>query len=144
MEDATTNDARTPHYYPSNPAGCSKVHRLFGRIEEGGILLSFFSFYFSSSPPLSLFSFFFLFASGHIGPSLSPRWLSSLCRASERNCGHTSASRDIRHYNGGVSRVGRFFAFLLFLPPPPPPSRRWSKAFRVRVPLTTRLLPSSR
>lgn len=98
--------------------------------------------FFVLSPSVSLFFFFSFCIRSHRTFPLSKMALVAM--SSERNCGHTSASRDIRHYNGGVSRVGRFFAFLLFLPPPPPPSRRWSKAFRVRVPLTTRLLPSSR
>lgn len=83
----------------------------------GGILLSslvspssrFLSFYFSFLP---LSPSFFCIRS-HRTFSLSKM---ALAMSSERNCGHTSASRDIRHYNGGVSRVGRFFTFLLFLP----------------------------
>lgn len=117
MEDATTNDARTPHYYPSNPAGCSKVHRLFGesRRRDPPLFsrLSLFSFpllLFFLPPSLPLL--FFCIRS-HRTFSLSKM---ALAMSSERNCGHTSASRDIRHYNGGVSRVGRFFTFLLFLP----------------------------
>lgn len=113
MEDATTNDARTPHYYPSNPAGRSKVHRLFGEPRRDPPRLSLPSF------PLLLFfvpSFLFFFASGHIGPSFSPR---RARRCVERAIAAIHQPRAIfAIIMEGLGRVGRFFtSYCSFLLP---------------------------
>lgn len=127
MEDATTNDARTPHYYPSNPAGRSKVHRLFGEPRRDPPRLSLPSF------PLLLFfvpSFLFFFASGHIGPSFSPR---RARRCVERAIAAIHQPRAIfAIIMEGLGRVGRFFtSYCSFLP------KQGAASFG-RVPLTTR------
>lgn len=106
-EDATAG--LEPPSLPVESSGGSNVHQLFGESRRDPVLLipfpppsSSFTCFISPS-----FSFFFLFL---ISPDRSHSTMS------REQLHHTSDSRDIRHYNGGLAASGswRFDSYCSF------------------------------